>query len=365
MVPLKGVHRVRMRLATGFAEYWYAWRGGPRILAVTATSERLRDLKAAAAAEEAGRRFHEIHQARKTPAKGLLGTLALEWAGTDDKTASPEFLLLADRTRKDLRKHLAIVRQDLGSMPTRALEAAGARKVLIDWRNRYADHPRQADHYASALSQLLLWARGQGITTADPMRNWPWIYRVDRSGVVWSAEELEAICAAAPDDRELQVAILGAAYSGLRKGDLLQLTKSAIAADRIVRRTSKRKRVVDVPIPPALRSVLDAALALSPPDCLYVFTKDGRQWKQSTLDKHFSAARAKAAEKVATIEGKRWHDLRGSYATLLVRAGTGDSDVDRIMGWKKGNSELTRASYVSGSVVAELAIARLRFTGAA
>ncbi len=366
MAPLKGVHRVRMRLAAGYAEYWYAWRGGPRILAVVATSERLREVKVAAEAEEAGRRFYEIQEARRTPAKGLLGTLALEWAGTDDRTASPEFLLLADRTRKDLRKHLAIVRQDLGTMPIRALEAAGMRKVLITWRNRYAEHPRQADHYASALSQLLLWARDQGVTAADPMRSWPWIYRVDRSGVVWPAEELEAICAASIEDPELQVAILGAAYSGLRKGDLLVLTKTAIGADKITRRTRKRRRVVDVPITPAFRQVLDAAMAISPADSPYVFTKDGRPWKESTLDKHFSSARAKAAQKIPVIAGKRWHDLRGSYATLLIRAGVRDGDVDQIMGWKKGNAELTRASYVSGSVVAELAIERLkRFTDAA
>ena len=354
MSPLKGVHRVRKTIASGYAEYWYAWRGGPRILGVLATSERLRDMKVAAEAAEAGRRYHEVHAARKIPPKGHIHALAADWM------ASPEFALYADRTRKDLRKRLAMVQEDLGTMPIRALEAAGARRVLIEKRNRYADRPCLADQWASALSQLLGWARDQGHTAADPMRGWPWIYRVDRSGVVWTAEELEAICAAASADQELQLAMLGAAYSGLRKGDLLMLTKSAIAEDRIVRRTRKRKRVVDVPITPALRAVLDAALVLSPADCLYVFTKDGRQWKQPTLDHHFADARKMAAEKTPEIAGKRWHDFRGSYATLLIRAGTDDGDVDRIMGWKKGNSELTRASYVSGSVVAELAIERLK-----
>lgn len=37
---LPGVHRVRARLAgSQIAEYWYAWRGGPRILAVKARSD--------------------------------------------------------------------------------------------------------------------------------------------------------------------------------------------------------------------------------------------------------------------------------------------------------------------------------------
>ena len=359
MAPLKGVHRVRKRLAAGFAEYWYAWRGGPRILAVVATSERIRDLRVEAEAAEAGRRFHEIHAARKTPPKGFIHALAIDWMN------SPEFALYADRTRKDLKKRLAMVQADIGTMPIRALDAAGARRILIERRNKYAANPCLADQWASALSQLLAWARNQGLTAADPMREWPWIYQVDRSGVVWTAEDLEAICAGAAGDVELQIAMLGAAYSGLRKGDLLMLTKSAIAADRITRRTRKRKRVVDIPITPALRSVLDAALARSPADCLYVFTFKGRQWKQPTLDHHFATARAKAAEKIPEIAGKRWHDFRGSYATLLIRAGVPDQDVDRLMGWKVGNSELTRASYVSGSVVAEMAIERLKRSTAA
>ena len=40
------------------------------------------------------------------------------------------------------------------------------------------------------------------------------------------------------------------------------------------------------------------------------------------------------------------------------REGYEDDDVDRIMGWKKGNSEQTRAAYVTGDVVARTAIAR-------
>ena len=39
-VRLKGIHRVKMRLATGETRvYFYAWRGGPRIQAVPGTPE--------------------------------------------------------------------------------------------------------------------------------------------------------------------------------------------------------------------------------------------------------------------------------------------------------------------------------------
>lgn len=368
MAPLHGVHRVRITLASGRAEYWYAWRGrgAPKILSESAVSDRVLDLKVAAAAEAAGRKYFELVKARKTPVAGTLGPLIRRWAGIEGELeGAPEFENLAYRTKKDLRRHLKVVEADLGALPLVALKSDGARKELIEWRNRYAETPRTADHYASALSQLLAWARDQGETSADPMREWPWIYRVDRSEIIWTAAEIETVCQAAEGEPELQRAILMAAYSGLRQSDLIALPWSSIdrAAGRITRRTKKRRRrVADVPLTPELLRVIDATPEVGP----IVLTKDGAPWKASTLQKRWRLARATAIEILPSIEGKRWHDLRGAFATLLVRSGTPDDDLDRIMGWEPGKASLTRASYVNVNVVADLAIERLRrFTQAA
>jgi integrase len=328
MAPLAGVHRVRKTNRSGRAEYWYAWRGGPCILAENATTDRILDLKVAAAASDAGRRYFEVHEARKTAPRGTLLELAKQWR------ASPEFKLgLTARTQKDYGRALGVVEQDLGDMRVAALKADGARAALLAWRNRYQETPASADQYAGALSKLLAWARDQGLTSADPMREWPWIYHPDRSEIVYVAGEIEQICVDAGEDLELQLAVLGAAYSGLRKCDLIKLPKTAIGEKTIIRRTSKRGRVVHVPITAALRQVLDLALAISPPEALTVFTKNGRPWVASTLDKGWAAARREAIKTMPSIAGKRFHDLRGTYATSLHRDGYEDDEVDRIMGW--------------------------------
>ncbi|WP_337186734.1 tyrosine-type recombinase/integrase [Phenylobacterium sp.] len=357
MAPLKGVHRVRKRNATGLAEYWYAWRGGPCILAETAAAERVLELKVAAAAGEAGRRYFEAHEDRKAAPKDTLLGWSKAWQ------ASPEFKLrLSPRTQKDYRRALAVVEAELGDFPVAALKADGCRARLLKWRNGHADRPREADTFAGALSKLLAWARSQGLTSADPMREWPWIYQVDRSDIVWKAPELEAICREAGED--LQLAVLLAAYSGLRQGDLLRLTWSAIGDGKIIRRTSKKRRVVHIPVTTALQRVLDicraraGALDETALAALTVLTKNGRPWKASTLNKEWQAARAAAAVKLPDVSGKRWHDLRGTFATSLHREGYEDEDVDRIMGWQRGSSEQTRASYVAGDVIAHAAIAR-------
>lgn len=357
MAPLKGVHRVRITIASGRAEYWYAWRGGPKILSESATSDRVLDLKVNAAAIEAGRLYFELHAAKKAPQTGVIAALVRDWL------ASPEFANASPRTQKDRKVHLKVIEADLGDLPIVALEARGARKVLIDWRNRYKRTPCSADLYCATLSQLLSWARGQGETAADPMRDWPKIYKVDRSGILWTAGEIEAVCIKA--EPELQRAILLAAYSGLRQGDLLKLTWSAIDEpnNRIIRRTGKKGRVVYIPITPTLQAVLDAC---PKGDSTQILTKDGAPWKASTLHKAWGLARQKAVKTCPSIAGKRWHDLRGTFATLLIRGGATDEDVDRTMGWSRGNSEQTRASYVSGDVVAEATITRLqRFTASA
>jgi integrase len=344
MAPLPGVHRVRTKLASGCGEYWYAWRGGPRILSESAATPAALALKVNKAAVKAAAEYYRI-KAEKPNANGFLAGLIYAWQ------ASPQFKMLGERTAKDLRKHLSVIRDDLGDMPIKALPAA--RADILEWRDQYAAHPRTADHYMSALAGLLSWARDQGLTTADPIAKWPRLYRVDRSEIVWTAGEIEAVCAKA--EPELARAILLAAWTGLRQGDLLKLAWADIQGDFIIRRTAKRGRVVRIPITPLAREALDACPKVSP----LVLTKDGKPWKLSTLNKRFGIAR-----RAAKVTGKRWHDLRGNFATMLVLAGVDTAGIAEVMGWAPDRADDIRRSYVGQGSVASIAHEKLkRFTG--
>lgn len=141
-----------------------------------------------------------------------------------------------------------------------------------------------------------------------------------------------------------------AAHSGLRQGDLLRLTWTDVGAETITRKTSKRGRVAHIPITKELRTVLTACPKVSP----IVLTKDGAPWKASTLEKRFSIAR-----RAAGVEGKRWHDLRGTYATYLARAGVEPAELARVMGWQRETAESIVTHYVSGEAVALSVLHRL------
>ena len=77
-VRLKGIHRVKMRLATGESRvYFYAWRGGPPIKAVPGTPEFIS-------------LYHAAHASLLKPKPGTLMTLIAEFkASAEFRRLSP------------------------------------------------------------------------------------------------------------------------------------------------------------------------------------------------------------------------------------------------------------------------------------
>ena len=102
-VLLKGIHRVRYRLASGaYAVYYYAWRGGPRPIGQPGTPEFMQS-------------YNDAIASRRRPAEGKLFTLIAEFRG------SSEFLSLSDSTKRAYSAYLRIVETEFGDMPIEAL----------------------------------------------------------------------------------------------------------------------------------------------------------------------------------------------------------------------------------------------------
>lgn len=340
------MHRVRRQLADGrVSVHWYAWRNGPSILAVSAHPTVI-DREVARQEAAAARRYHDATESRDRPSMALLSGLIAAYL------ASPEFAALSDRTRKDRRLQLGVVKDGLGATLLSVLGHKSAKGALLGWRDQYARTPRTADSYLEALSACLSWGRSRGLTDAEPLREWTRLYKTDRSEVIWLPAEIEAVCAHAGAD--LARAIRLAAATGLRQGDLLRLTWADVHEDDIVRETRKRKRVVRIP----LTAAAVAAMGERGDPTALVLTRAGQPWKVPTLDKQFTAARA-----LAGIKGKRWHDFRGTYATTLLRADVHPSIVDQIMGWAPGSSDKIRARYVGSKALSSSVVEKLkRFT---
>lgn len=343
---LPGVHRVRASISGNrVAEYWYAWRGGPRILAVHAKSDADLAIRVATAFPEAASSYKAL--VRPKPDKQFLAGLIGLYLD------SGEYRRLSERTRRDIRYHLDTVRRDLGEMETKALEAPRARGALISWRSRYQDTPKTADNRLEVLSKVTRWAYDRGELASNPLSSWPRLYRVDRADIVWTQGDLATLFKGQP--RPFRLAILLATLSGLRLGDLVRLTWKDVGTHAITLATNKSRgrTVVTIPITPRLHALLQV---IGRKDVGVVLTHShGLPW--STAGLQTAMQRAKRGK--PTIKHLRHHDLRGTGATWLVRSGLPLSDVAIILGWKPERVSNIARRYVTSEAVAKGMLTRL------
>lgn len=344
---LPGVHRVRIRLAKGVGEYWYAWRGGPRILTLRARSDGELARLAQERFGEAATAYRQAIAPKRPDA--FLSGLCVKYE------ESAEFKKLAARTRADLKRHLSVVRNDVGVMDLEALKADGARKALLDWRDRYKATPKTADAYLGALALVLGWARKRGDISVNPLEKWPRLYSANRADVIWTKPDLVRLLKGSPPP--LRQAVLLAAFTGLRLGDLVRLTWADVGENAITLTTakSKGKRVVIIPITPKTAAVLKQ---IGRKDVGAVLTHSGgKPWTGWGLQTAMQRAKTDRG-----IKGLRFHDLRGTAATHFARH-LPLADVARIMGWTPARVDAIAARYVTAEAVAAGMLKRLGKNG--
>ncbi len=357
---LPGAHRVRAKRAGGgAAEYWYAWRGGPRILSVSAASDALLQPAIARALPEALAAFAAERQPQAGDTRFVHGLITRYLAEMAEDEA------LAPRTKADRRKHLEVARAKWGELEIRALESRRARTLLIDWRDSYKATPKTADELLGAFSTVLTWAARRGELSRNPVEDFPRIYKANRAEVIWEPQHLATLLAhAAP---EFEYAIRLAALTGLREGDLIALPWSTVGDNAIVWQTQKsrgRKTIV-IPLTPPLRQLM----AEIPKRATTVLASSrGRPWKAAGLAAALRRARLDAlahAQKIhgpdakSGIEHLRIHDLRGTAATNFIQAGLDLPDVALILGWKLDRVREIAARYITAEVIGLAMIKRL------
>lgn len=363
---LPGVHRVSKTLADGrLATYWYAWRGGPRILAASANTPAAL-AREVAKATPAAITAYEQHQTRAPDTVSFYGLVTRYLASLEADTK------LSDRTKADRRKYLDVARTDLGTMELRAFESRKARGFLIKWRDGYAAIPKTADERLAAVSTVLSWAADRGEIAGNPVKDFPRIYKVNRAELIWETKHLAILLRGAA--QEFDHAVRLAALTGLREHDLIRLPWSAIGEKAIVWQTGKSRGRKTVVIP--ITKPLQALLAEIPQrDCVTVLSSSRkRPWTIAGLAAALRRARIEAQEHAAKIagiefdqanppttgiEGLRFHDLRGTAATNFILAGLQLDEVALILGWKLERVKEIAARYVSGEAMGLAMVKRL------
>lgn len=304
-VMLKGVHRVRRRLAAGgFSLHFYAWRGGPKIEAEPGSEAFIAE-------------WQRLTAGRDKPAHhtGTLQELITAYQ------RSPAFTDLAEVTRTGYVQRIRKIETQFGDLPLRALTDPRVRGDMLDWRDGMKGK-REGDYCLTVLARILSWSKDRGRITINPLERPGRLYSGSRAESVWSEGEVAALLAKASP--AVAMPFLIALHTGQREGDILRLTWSAYDGQALQLRQSKTGRHVRVPVSAALKPVLDTAKRIAVTICT---TSRKQAWTGDGFRASFTKTKAAAG-----IEGRTFHDLRGTAVTRLALAGCTVPEIATITG---------------------------------
>jgi integrase len=291
-VVLKGIHKVKRRLANGETRlHFYAWRGGPAINAKPGTPEFVRE-------------YHEAHAKLRQSRAGTLMTIIAQYK------AAPEFTRLAPTSRRAYLIYVKLIEDAFGDLPLAALADRRVRGEFKTWRDSFAATPRKADYAWTTLARIMSFAKDRGMIATNPCEKGGRLYAADRTDRVWGEPEIAALLAVASN--EIKLALVLALWTGQRQGDLLRLPWSSYDGSHVRFRQSKTGRRVTMPAGAPLKVLLDGTERRSP---LILTNSYGRPWTSDGFRTSWSKACARAG-----VTGLTFHDLRGSAVVRLALA---------------------------------------------
>lgn len=324
-VEMKGLHRVRWKLASGeTATYYYAWRGGPRIMAPFGTPE-----------------FNAEFLDHRNPLASLDKRKFGAWITLF--AASDEFAKFADNTKRVWLPWFDHIREEFGALRTRQFDRPTIRQDIKVWRNKWKATPRAADMGKQVLSRVCSFIMAEGELSLNPCEAVPNLYEANRADQVWEQHHLDQLFAGSdkhPTSKEVIWAVKLAAHTGLRQADLLKLSWSHVKAHSIEFKTAKsrRRKTALIPITAALRVLLDEI----PKRATTILTNSrGRPWKGfgSSWNKALIEARLADAD-------LHFHDLRGTAATNFYRDDLTIREIAEILTWSEDRVEKLIDRYV-------------------
>lgn len=336
MIEMKGVHTVTSKAGKA---YFYAWRGGPRLLGEPGSPEFMRS-------------YDEANASRTRPDDGKLWSLVARYKGSD------EFGGLADTTKRNWSTWLDRIRAYFGNLSLAQFdrpERVG--KAIRTWRKRYADRPRTADYGMQVLSRLLAYGVDEGKLARNACEGIKGLYSASRADIIWTPADITRLKTAC--SREIALAVDLAAHTGLRLGDLVRVSWSHIDDHSIVIPTGKSggKREAMIPLYDELRAVL----AVIPKRATTILTSSkNRPWTVNGFGSSFNKAKIDAG-----MDDGRLHfnDLRGTAATKFYLANIPVRAIAEIMGWEEESVEKIIRRYVDRTAATRALIQQLNRGG--
>lgn len=244
---------------------------------------------------------------------------------------SPEYRQKAKSTKDSYDRHLEYIGSLLGDIQA----AAVSRRVVLGIRDSLQDTPRKANYVLAVLSILMEKAIDLEWRTDNPALK-PNRLQTGEARRPWTADEIEAFRAAAPD--HIRLAFELALYTGQRRGDLIKMTWSQYDGRTIRLRQGKTGQDLIIPVHRHLKTALDQAAEKrratdqnsAKLSAVTILTNSkGKPWHESGLTHAITDTIREAG-----LSGVTLHQLRHTATAMLLEAGATDKEAMAVTGHK-------------------------------
>lgn len=233
---------------------------------------------------------------------------------------------LSNATRRQRENILKHVMKSAGLEPYKFITAA----TIVAGRDRRKDTPAQARNFLDAMRGLFRWALEAKHVRLDPTAGVSNPKRQKGPGFPkWTEAEVEMYERRWPVGTRQRVWLDVLLYSGMRRGDAVQLGRQHVRDGIATFRTEKSGEIVEVTIPilPVLQATLDAGPT---GDLTYICGERGTPLTKESFGNEFrEACRLAGVNKSA-------HGLRKMGATRAADNGATVSELEAIFGWSGG-----------------------------
>lgn len=243
---------------------------------------------------------------------------------------SKDFSRLGARTQADYRKHALAFAAKFGRMAVKGWEDPRSRGALIAWRDGLGAGDKQSDYAVTVAALILGWARDRSIIGLHHCDKIKKLYRSDRAAIMWAPDHVAAFMAAAPEPARLILTV--AMETGMRAGDVAKFSRQHVQATPQGRRVlvptnkSRGRQFQAVPVSDALAAVIDSAPAGRD---LILVSERGKPLTANRVSQYIGQWMAAAG----LPDELHLHDLRGTAAARLLRAGADLKEIASAMGW--------------------------------
>ncbi len=304
LVKLKGIHKVKRKLANGqINEHYYAWRGGPKMESAPGTE--------AFAAELLKRRRESAPLEVKT-----LESLI------DAFEKSPAFATLAEKTQESHQHAFKAIRKEWEGLALKLTQQRGMKASIRKWHHTFSANPRTADQMLFSLSRVFTFGIDEEMIDKNPCTGIDRLYTGSRKESVWTPDLIALFRAKAKP--HMLLAFEMAINTGQRQSDLLMLSWKQYDGTHLSFEQGKTKKRVRVKVHSKLKAMIDAL----PKDKMRIMNNSrGRPWTKDG----FKTSWGKECARLE-IEGVTFHDLRGTFITDRRREGSTTEQIASITG---------------------------------